>query len=93
MTKAKEFMYLNHQKSRVGRKSDVQGQNNREVVPPLHFIIHHRNKILSNSIVSLTEDELRDFCVKLVGLIHPVSTPVVYSARRIDSMMIQLNIM
>ena len=70
MTKAKEFMYLYHQKSRVGRKSDVQGQNNREVVPPLHFIIHHRNKILSNSIVSLTEDELRDFCVKLVWA-HP----------------------
>ena len=70
MTKAKEFMYLNHQKSKIGHKFDAQGQNNREVVPPLHFIINHRNKILSNSIVSITKDELRDFCVKLVWA-HP----------------------
>jgi len=71
IAKAKDFMCLHHRKIWEQR---VDGENlkYREVILPLYFIIHHRSRILSNSIVSLTEDELREFCVKLVWA-HPPS--------------------
>jgi len=73
VTKAKELMLLNHRKKMLGsRQAGGEERFDREVTIPLYFIIRHRSKILSNPLVSLTEDELREFCVKLIWA-HPPS--------------------
>ena len=71
VAKAKDYMYLHHSKI-CNQRVDGENLKYREVILPLYFIIHHRSRILSNAIVSLTEDELREFCVKLVWA-HPPS--------------------